>query len=66
MIKYIHISEADTRGAQLASTSPPPTHSFRLSKFFFSEQLALPATTITTTTHTTTTTTTTTTTIQNF
>ena len=34
MIKYIHISEADTRGAQLASTSPP-THSFRLSKFFF-------------------------------
>ena len=42
------LAEADTRGAQSGSTSP----FFRLSKFFFSEQLALSAAATTTTTTT--------------
>ena len=50
-------TEEDTRGGEGAAGARPPF--LRLSKFFFSEQLALSATTTTTTTITTTTTTTT-------
>ena len=45
-------TEEDTRGGEGAAGARPPF--LRLSKFFFSEQLALSATTTTTTTTTTT------------